>query len=164
MVAATQPREDDVQQAVDPDAPERMNVFDAYDVDQELIDDGLSVKVYFSATYIGTVKCRPTDTAINHDWRRAQLRMAKKVQAYMAEHNVTELPHDLDVRILAEAYAESIVTGWDVLGPNDTPLPFDDITVVNTFCRLPKFFKAIRDKAAVWTNYRVKYEDDTVKD
>jgi hypothetical protein len=58
-------------------------------------------------------------------------------------------------KIMAEVYADSVITGWkNVKGKDDKVMPFNKANVVKLLTDLPELFKDIQEQAATVSNFR----------
>ena len=139
----------------------QVNVFDVFETDADACRDGRWCDIVFGGESVGRVKVRPADDSLNPEYRAGVLRLAQKVDAARKEHG-EQIPDDVDRRLIVELYAETVIAGWELAGP-DGPLPFNEATVIDTMLRAPKLFDLVRRQAKDWASYRRAFEADALK-
>lgn len=138
---------------------------DAYEVDEDLARDGIKFQLDVAGQNAGWIKMRPADADINPEYRVAILRMGQQIAAWHKKNPGKDLADDqpADRRFLAEAYADAIVTDWEVFGPDGNQLPCERDVVIEELVAMPKLFSTLQRMAKQWANYRRSFEDAAVK-
>lgn len=140
-----------------------MNIFDAYETDKELTDLGVWCELYApGGGKVGRVRVRPADVDLNADYRKALNVISQRI-ATLLQDGRGDVGEQEDLQLMSEAYSIAIVTDWEITGRDGAPIPFTAEAARQYMLDMPKFYKAIRQAAAKWTNYRKKFEDDAVK-
>lgn len=81
--------------------------------------------------------------------------LTKKLRPYKRQLENETLDPDTGTRVMAEVYAEAIVTGWEgVTDSADKPLPFTRDNCVKLFLDLPDLFRDVQEQAQKLANFR----------
>ncbi len=140
-----------------------MNLWDAYDVDDDLLANGIWIEIMVGGTSAGRVRVRPADVDLNPEYCKGAADAGRKADAWMRKNSKNNVPLEVDRRLIAELFADSVITDWEVNDQNDQPIPCTKEAIVDLFVKFPKFYAAVKSRAQRWTNYRVEYEEKAVK-
>ncbi len=99
-----------------------------------------------------------------------------KAEPYQTAINQKTLGESVGNRILAEAYAEAVVLGWETEEPEDSgkwknyiedsdgkKMKFSVVNCVRLFTDLPELFSTIRDASANVSLYRQHHDEEIAK-
>jgi hypothetical protein len=99
--------------------------------------------------------------------RRFKEVMTAKLKPYRHQIDTNTLSDETATRLLAEAYADAVITSWSGVNDRDgEPLSFTRENVTKVLLDLPELFRAIQDTAGNAANFRrekVAQDAETLK-
>lgn len=143
------------------------SIFDHFEVDIDLVQAGVWIEIEIGGEDYGRIKLRPADVELNDDFRRGMANLRQQVDLYKQEHDGEEvIPRELDDKLMAELYADSVVVDWGLIDREGNEIVFSREAVVEmlTHPSMAKFFTFLQVRARTWGSYRKQYEEELVND
>ena len=132
--------------------PKPTTIYEVFETDEGLENEGVVFDCgfgKFKVAYVG-----------NPVFQKAY---AQAMKPYAEASARGILDEKIQMRILQEVYAKTIVKGWeDVIGKDGEPLEFSEEACLQLFKDLPRLFGMIRDWAGNFANFRKIYADAVV--
>lgn len=124
------------------------SIYDAFGANKSFEKDGI------------TVDYGPAGKFILARAGGSNKKFAKVLEAryrpYRRQAEAGTLDNEVAERLMAEAYAEAVVLGWEgVTDRNGDPIPFSRDTCISLLLELPDLFSEIREQAGQFANYRI---------
>lgn len=148
-----------------------MDIFDAYEMDDEALEKGIWGDLVVGGTTIGRIRCRPNDGDLNTEYRKA-LATAGVAYAVLQEKGATDdklaqAKEDMAVGLLVD----TVLTDWELYQTvksgkskgKEKPIPFSKKKATELLKKLPKLRAAVETLASGWTKFRKGRVDETVK-
>lgn len=133
-----------------------MDIFDAYQMDDSAVTDGVWAELVLLGNRVGGLKVRPSDGDLNLDYRKGLTKAAEALLKMKTKEG--EIDVDKSVEMTARLYADTIITDWELYtkGPDgeDVAIEFSKEKCVELLIKLPKLLKAAQDAAKGWTQFR----------
>lgn len=86
--------------------------------------------------------------------------LTEKFKPHRRKHESGVLEEDIANRILAEAFAETVIIGWkDVKGRDGKPLSFTKTNCIKLLIDLPELFKDIQEQASNFATFKQEVEE-----
>lgn len=139
------------------------SIYGAFALDTESVSKGRWAPLKFNGQSLGRLRLRPTDTALNGEFRAALTRMAQDVVAWQKENPDQRIPDDIDARFLATAYVGPVLTDWEIYDDAGEPVEFSIPVAIDLLVKLPKLFEYAKNASQRWGTYRRDFEADAVK-
>lgn len=147
-----------------------MDIFDAYEMADDAVADGIWADLVLMGDKIGRIKVRPTDPDLNADYRVGLAALGLGLRA-MRKEKGGEASEKQQVALTAGLYADTIVTDfelWTIAKTGnkkgqEVRIPYSAKKTKDLLIKLPKLMSAVSMAARQWTNFRKHVEDETVK-
>jgi hypothetical protein len=133
-------------------AQQPKNVFDVFETDEKLENNGVVFDCgfgKFKLAYVG-----------NPEFQKAY---AEAMKPYAEASARGLLDGNIQLRVLREVYAKTIIKGWsEVYGRDGEEIPYSYENALKLTEELPRLFGMIREWAGNFANYRKIYADTVV--
>ena len=134
-----------------------MRVYEAFETSDKLIEEGRQCSIEFGGKVIANVWVRPSDAALNANYRRELAELSVGFKAG------EEIDDDTDRELLWKVYARTVIVKWEWIDPQDQKdkaLTFNEKNALILFKRAPKFFEGIQRGSRNWSQFRAAHEED----
>jgi hypothetical protein len=143
-----------------------MDIFDAYEMDDDAITNGVWGDLIVRGEKIGRIRCRSSDADINTEYRKG-LNLAGLALAAMQEKGTKgeELEKAKD-ELTAGLLADTILTDWELYqkrGDKEVKIKFSPQKARELILKLPKLRAAVEACASGWTRFRKGQIKETLK-
>ena len=131
------------------------NIYEAFQTDAEMEQEGIE----YDMGELGVFKLARAGGA---NMKFAKL-VEKKTRPYRQQIDRGTIDPDLGNRLLAEAFAESVILGWTgVKGRDNKQIKYSPAAAVKLMLDLPELFNELREAATSMANFRnEQIEEDT---
>ena len=143
-----------------------MDVFEAYEMSEEAVENGVWAELVVKGQQIGRVRVRSSDPDINPEYRNGLNVSALATVAIDKEANgedTSERKDDIAIALLVD----TVLTDWELYKLNgdgkEVRIKFSKTKAKQLLKKLPKLRAAVERAAANWTSYRKAAVDETVK-
>lgn len=141
-----------------------MDIFEAYEMSSDAVDNGVWAELIVGRKKIGRIRVRSMDPDINAEYRNSLNVAALAAVAMAKDGNSVEPP---DASITNAIIADTVLTDWELWTTDDdgeeVPLPYTREKAIELLETLPKFKTALQQAANNWTNYRKSEVAEAVK-
>ena len=136
-----------------------MNIYEAFETSDELINEGKWVAIEFNGAELCRVRVRSASPELNADLRKAMADEAVALVGKGADLTTDANDPERELRM----FAKSVVTDWDgITDRQGKKLKCTPANVEKIFRELPLLANRIKREAYRWTNFRAAVEDAVV--
>lgn len=122
-----------------------MSIYSMFETDPNLEADGIALE-YGDATFIVARAGREN--------KKFQHAVETRLRPYRNQMRLGTLDDEVGLKLVAEAYAESVILAWDGVTDRDgEPLEFNRANVVKVLLDLPVLFKDIQEQSQHFANF-----------
>jgi hypothetical protein len=143
-----------------------MDIFEAYEMSEEAVENGVWAELVVKGEQIGRVRVRSSDPDINPDYRSGLSVSALATIAMDKSANGADLSAQKDDLAIA-LLVDTVLTDWELYKMNgegkEVKIKFTKGKAKQLLKKLPKLRAAVERASANWTSYRRTAVDETVK-
>ncbi len=143
-----------------------MDIFEAYEMSEEAVQNGVWAELVVKGEQIGRVRVRSSDPDINPDYRSG-LNVSALASVAIDKSANGEDTSDKKDNLAIALLVDTVLTDWELYKMNgegkEVKIKFTKAKAKSLLKKLPKLRAAVERAAANWTSYRKSAVDETVK-